>query len=55
MGCPRAAVCPVATHREVVSSPYDDVRPFVVTTLTLDHLLTEKLRALLVRRQPWDL
>ena len=54
MGCPRAAVCPVATHRELVSSPYDDVRPFVVTALALDHLLADKLRALLVRRKPRD-
>ena len=45
----------VATHRELVSSPYDDVRPFVVTALALDHILAEKLRALLVRGQPRDL
>jgi predicted nucleotidyltransferase component of viral defense system len=45
----------VATHRELVSSPYDDVRPFVVTALALDHLLAEKLRALLVRGKPRDL
>ena len=45
----------VATYRELVSSPYDDVRPFVVTALAPDHLLTEKLRALLVRGKPRDL
>jgi predicted nucleotidyltransferase component of viral defense system len=45
----------VETHRELVTSPYDDVRPFVVTLLALDHLLTEKLRALLVRGKPRDL
>jgi predicted nucleotidyltransferase component of viral defense system len=45
----------VATHRELVTSPYDDVRPFVVTALALDHLLAEKLRALLVRGKPRDL
>ena len=45
----------VATYRELVSSPYDDVRPFVVTALALDHLLAEKLRALLVRGKPRDL
>jgi len=45
----------VATHRELVSSPYDDVRPFVVTALALDHMLAEKLRALLVRGKPRDL
>jgi pimeloyl-ACP methyl ester carboxylesterase len=31
------------------------VRPFVVTALALDHLLAEKLRALLVRGKPRDL
>jgi predicted nucleotidyltransferase component of viral defense system len=45
----------VETHRELVTSPYDDVRPFVVTVLALDHLLAEKLRALLVRGKPRDL
>jgi len=45
----------VETHRQLVTSPYDDVRPFVVTALALDHLLAEKLRALLVRGQPRDL
>jgi hypothetical protein len=45
----------VATHRELVSSPYDDVRPFVVKALALDHLWAEKVRALLVRGKPRDL
>ena len=45
----------VETRRELVASPYDDVRPFVVTALALDHLLAEKLRALLVRGKPRDL
>lgn len=45
----------VETRRELVNSPYDDVRPFVVTVLALDHLLAEKLRALLVRGKPRDL
>lgn len=45
----------VATHRELVSSPHNGVRPFVVTALALDHLLAEKLRALLVRGKPRDL
>jgi predicted nucleotidyltransferase component of viral defense system len=45
----------VETLRELVTSPYDDVRPFVVTALALDHLLAEKLRALLVRGKPRDL
>ena len=45
----------VATDRELVTSPYDDVRPFVVTALALDHVLAEKLRALLIRGKPRDL
>lgn len=46
---------PVETQRELVTSEYDDVRPFVVTVLTLEHLLAEKVRALLVRSKPRDL
>ena len=45
----------VATHRELVSSPYDYVPAFMVTALGLEHLLAEKLRTLLVRGQPRDL
>jgi len=45
----------VETRRELVTSEYDDVRPFVVTVLTLAHLLAEKVRALLVRSKPRDL
>jgi predicted nucleotidyltransferase component of viral defense system len=45
----------VETRRELVSSEYDDVRPFVVTALTLEHLLAEKVRAMLVRGKPRDL
>jgi predicted nucleotidyltransferase component of viral defense system len=45
----------VETRRELVTSEYDDVRPFVVTALTLDHLAAEKVRALLVRGKPRDL
>jgi len=39
----------------MVMSEYDDVRPFVVTVLTPDHLLAEKTRALLLRGKPRDL
>ena len=46
---------PVETRRELVRSEYDDVRPFVVTVLTPEHLLAEKVRALLVRAKPRDL
>lgn len=42
-------------RRELVTSEYDDVRPFVVTVLTLEHLMAEKVRALLVRAKPRDL
>lgn len=45
----------VAARRELVMSPYDDVRPFVVTVLTAEHLLAEKFRAMLVRGKPRDL
>ncbi|UCC62929.1 MAG: nucleotidyl transferase AbiEii/AbiGii toxin family protein [Anaerolineae bacterium] len=45
----------VETRRELVASEYDDVRPFVVTVLTLEHLMAEKIRALLVRGKPRDL
>lgn len=45
----------VAARRELVASEYDDVRPFVVTVLTPEHLMAEKMRALLVRGKPRDL
>jgi len=46
---------PVETRRELVTSEYDDVRPFVVTVLTAQEMLAEKMRALLVRSKPRDL
>lgn len=45
----------VETSRELVTAEYDDVRPFVVTVLTPEHLFAEKVRALLVRGKPRDL
>lgn len=45
----------VAVRRELVASEYDDVRPFVVTVLTPEHLMAEKMRALLVRSKARDL
>jgi len=42
------------TRRELVSPEYDDLRPFVVTVLTREDLLAEKVRALLVRGKPRD-
>jgi predicted nucleotidyltransferase component of viral defense system len=46
---------PVETRRELVRSEYDDVLPFVVTVLTPEHMLAEKVRALIVRAKPRDL
>ena len=45
----------VETQRDLVTSEYDDVRPFVVNILTSEHLLAEKIRALLIRAKPRDL
>lgn len=44
----------VDTERELVSSEYDDVRPFVATVLTREHLVAEKVRALLMRGKARD-
>jgi predicted nucleotidyltransferase component of viral defense system len=44
----------VDTVRELISPEYDDVRPFVVTVLTPEHMVAEKIRALLVRGKPRD-
>lgn len=46
---------PVETRRELITAEYDDVRPFVVTVLTREHIFAEKVRALLIRGQPRDL
>lgn len=45
----------VKVRRELVRSEYDDVRPFVVTVLAPEHLMAEKIRAMLVRGKPRDL
>lgn len=45
----------VATERRLVSSEYDDVVPFLLTALTVEHLFAEKVRALLIRGQARDL
>jgi len=45
----------IETRRELVRSEYDDVRPFVALVLTPEHLLAEKVRALIVRSKPRDL
>lgn len=46
---------PVESRRELVTTPYDDIRPFVVVVVTPRELLAEKVRALLVRGKPRDL
>lgn len=44
----------VEIRRELVSTEYDDIRPFVVSALSQEHLLAEKMRALVVRGKPRD-
>jgi predicted nucleotidyltransferase component of viral defense system len=46
---------PVESRAVLVVPEYDDLRPFVVQALTLEHLLAEKVRAFLVRGKPRDL
>lgn len=43
------------TRRELITSAYADVRPFVITALTPEHLMAEKVRALLMRGKARDL
>jgi predicted nucleotidyltransferase component of viral defense system len=45
----------VETTRELVTSEYADVRPFVVIVLTREHMMAEKVRALILRGKPRDL
>src|SRR5258706_4890115 len=42
------------TQRILVPSDYDDIRPFVLTVISPDHLMAEKIRALLVRSKARD-
>lgn len=44
----------VDTQRELVTSEYDDIRPFVITVISLEHLLAEKVRALFMRSKARD-
>jgi len=44
----------VTTERRLVSPEYDDVLPFLITALSLEHLFAEKVRALLVRGKARD-
>jgi len=45
----------VAVERRLVSSEYDDVVPFLLTALTVEHIFAEKVRALLTRGKARDL
>jgi predicted nucleotidyltransferase component of viral defense system len=44
----------VETRRELVNPEYDDLRPYVVTVLTAEQLLAEKVRAMIMRGKPRD-
>jgi predicted nucleotidyltransferase component of viral defense system len=44
----------VASERRLVSPEYDDVVPFMMTSLTLEHVFAEKVRALLIRGKARD-
>jgi predicted nucleotidyltransferase component of viral defense system len=45
----------VDTRRELIASEYDDLRPFVALVISREHLLAEKVRALLMRSKARDL
>jgi predicted nucleotidyltransferase component of viral defense system len=44
----------IDSQRELVTSEYDDIRPFVATVISPDHLLAEKIRALFMRSKARD-
>ncbi|HEX9839554.1 MAG TPA: nucleotidyl transferase AbiEii/AbiGii toxin family protein [Anaerolineales bacterium] len=44
----------IDTQRELVTSEYDDIRPFVATVISPEHLLAEKVRALFMRSKARD-
>lgn len=45
---------PIESRRALLTPDYDDLRPFVVTVLTEEHLMAEKARAFLTRQKPRD-
>jgi len=45
----------VETTTKLLNPVYDDCPSFVLTCLTLDHILAEKIRALVIRDKPRDL
>ena len=44
----------IRLQRELISSEYDDLPAFVLTVISQEHLMAEKVRALLVRSKPRD-
>lgn len=46
---------PVDLTRALVKPEYDDMAPFIISVLSLEHLFAEKVRALLIRAKPRDL
>jgi predicted nucleotidyltransferase component of viral defense system len=44
----------IDTQHELITSEYDDIRPFVATVISPNHLLAEKVRALLMRSKARD-
>ncbi|MGD0575923.1 MAG: nucleotidyl transferase AbiEii/AbiGii toxin family protein [Anaerolineales bacterium] len=44
----------VEARRELIVPEYDDVRPFVARVLTAEQLMAEKVRALIMRKNPRD-
>jgi predicted nucleotidyltransferase component of viral defense system len=44
----------IDTQRELITSEYDDIRPFVANVISPEHLLAEKIRALLMRSKARD-
>jgi len=45
----------VETNTRIINPVYDDCPSFVLTCLTLEHIMSEKIRALIVRGKPRDL
>lgn len=44
----------IDTQHELITSEYDDIRPFVATVISPNHLLAEKVRALFMRSKARD-
>ena len=44
----------IGTQHELITAEYDDIRPFVATVISPNHLLAEKVRALFMRSKARD-